>query len=59
MKDLGALSSDFQNQTASLSSLEKFSPKVRETAESIVKKISEYGVAVDTDVLMTTPLSPE
>lgn len=57
MKDLGALSSDFQNQTASLSSLEKFSPKVRETAESIVKKISEYGVAVDTDVLMTTPLS--
>ena len=57
MKDLGALSSDFQNQTASLSSLEKFSPKVRETAESIVKKISEYGVALDTDVLMTTPLS--
>lgn len=57
MKDLGALSSDFQNQTASLSSLEKFSPKVRETAESIVKKIAEYGVAVDTDVLMTTPLS--
>lgn len=57
MKDLGALSSDFQNQTASLSSLEKFFPKVRETAESIVKKISEYGVAVDTDVLMTTPLS--
>lgn len=57
MKDLGALSSDFQNQTASLSSLEKFSPKVRETAESIVKKISEYGVAVDTDMLMTTPLS--
>lgn len=57
MKDLGALSSDFQNQTASLSSLEKFPPKVRETAESIVKKISEYGVAVDTDVLMTTPLS--
>lgn len=30
---------------------------MRETAESIVKKISEYGVAVDTDVLMTTPLS--
>ena len=40
MKDLGALSSDFQNQTASLSSLEKFSPKVRETAESIVKKMA-------------------
>lgn len=57
LKDLNQLASDFQNGNASLSSLEKFSPMVRKTAEKLTEQMGEYGVVVDADVFLETPLS--
>ncbi len=57
LKDLNQLASDFQNGNASLSSLEKFSPMVRKTAEKLTEQMGEYGVVVDADVFLATPLS--
>lgn len=57
LKDLTQIASDFQSGKASLSSLEKFSPMVRKTAEKLTDQMEEYGVVVDTDVFLATPLS--
>lgn len=57
LKDLNQLASDFQSGNASLSSLEKFSPMVRKTAEKLTEQMGEYGVVVDADVFLATPLS--
>lgn len=57
LKDLTQIASDFQSGNASLSSLEKFSPMVRKTAEKLKDQMEEYGVVIDTDVFLATPLS--
>ncbi len=57
LKDLTQIASDFQSGNASLSSLEKFSPMVRKTAEKLTDQMEEYGVVIDTDVFLATPLS--
>ncbi len=47
--------SDFSGENATLSTLEKISPMVGKSVQSVIDKLTEFGLSVDYDRLMTTP----
>lgn len=53
----GEVATEFQNGTGSFNTLAKISPMVRKGVDSLATTISGYGVNVDVDTLMGTPIS--
>ena len=46
---------DFSGENATLATLESISPMVGKSVQSVIDKLTEFGVSVDYDRLMTTP----
>ena len=53
----GEVASEFQNGTGSFNTLAKISPMVRKGVEALTQTIANYGVHVDADTLMETPIT--
>lgn len=55
--DIQTFSEEANAGTASFGSLEKFSPKIRELAETLSTNLAIFGVPVDVDEFLSTPFS--
>lgn len=54
--DVGKAIGDLAGENGSLASLNEISPKVTDLVNSLVKTIGKYGITLDTNTLINTPL---
>lgn len=54
--DVGDAIDDLSDDNGSLSALNEISPKIGEAIDGIVKTLEEYGISLDTQTILVTPL---
>ena len=59
LNDLGDAIEDLGDDNATLAGLNEISPKVSELVESLVKAIGKYGIPLDAQTMLNTPLKGE
>ena len=59
LKDVGDAVGSLGNENATLAALNEISPKVSELVDGVVTAIGKYGITLDTQTLLNTPLQGE